>query len=95
VDEHRNEAIVDVEWIAARLGDPGDTAGSSGNSPRENSFAWASVLSLDDERVAQVPSCAVLVIRTRGNSQESVVAIREAFSGLETDAVPVQCLNVR
>ena len=45
--------------------------------------AWASVLSPDDERLAQVPFLC------------SITAIREAFSGLETDAVPVQCLNVR
>jgi hypothetical protein len=50
------------------------------------------VLSPDHERLAQFPSCAPLVTADEGN-QESVAAIREAFSGLETDAVPERAVK--
>src|SRR5207237_5609070 len=60
-----------------------------------HALTWASVLSPDDERPAQVPTRARLVPARGVKSQCSVAAIREAFSGLGTDAVPVQCLNVR
>jgi hypothetical protein len=40
-------------------------------------------------------TCARLAPARGVKSQSSVAAIRETFSSLETDAVPVQCLNVR
>lgn len=60
----------------------GLAAAATGLSPVERSaLAWASVLSPDKRAIG------------RGESQTPLS--RAAFSVLETDAVPVQCLNVR